>query len=296
MSVLTLGDGDLTFSLAIARIVLKRQETKHGQGKVIASSYESLETLRGVYPKIDDTINELKALGAQVHYEVDATRIMETIPGIEDVKFHRIAWNFPCTAAPSGQDGQNEAMDSNKELVRKFVVNAQSLLCNACGEISMCHKTKPPYNQWQLETVALEQCANKMRYLGRIVLDKTILPPYTPRKALDKKSFACHDACIFVFGMDAATNLTDGGTPTFSSTIPLKCEDKSGILENSVISPDQDDMAIIPVGPAMLRQLRQLHLNERELTKSKQKNRNAQRNEVNRFSGGFNSQKRLKHF
>lgn len=39
-----------------------------------------------------------------------------------------------------------------------------------------------------------------MKYGGRIVLDRSLFPPYSPRKALDKKSFPIHDACTYVFG------------------------------------------------------------------------------------------------
>ena len=41
--------------------------------------------------------------------------------------------------------------------------------------------------------------------------------PHTPRKALDKKSFACHDACICVFGYEKEQR-----TLNFPSSIPLQ--------------------------------------------------------------------------
>jgi 25S rRNA (uracil2634-N3)-methyltransferase len=207
MKVLTVGDGDFSFSVAVARIVNTKPES---QQRVVATSYESEDTLRKCYPDFDLMVDELKFRGATIAYQVDATNIQPTL--LSKVKeqtlpkFDRIIWNFPCTAVGKGQDGQNDAMEENKDLVRKFVRNARHHL-SPTGELHVCHKTKPPFNQWNLEdVVALEACKESgcLSYHGRVVLDRATLPPYTPRKALDKKSFPCHDACIYVFGMQAA--------------------------------------------------------------------------------------------
>jgi len=45
-----------------------------------------------------------------------------------------------------------------------------------------------------------------LRYAGKIVLDRALILPYIPRKALDRKSFPCHDACIYVFERNVPTN------------------------------------------------------------------------------------------
>ena len=202
MSVLTVGDGDFSFSLALARILSKGK--KSGGKRLMATSYESRTTLEGVYPTLLDTLAELEGCGAQVAYQVDATRLTETLPGRflnagETLRFHRIVWNFPCTAIGHGQDGQNDAMEENKELVRRFASNARHLL-HPDGKIHMLHKTKPPYNHWRLKKVALQGYTGDsiIIFYGRVVLDRFTLCPYTPWKALDRKSFPCHDACIFV--------------------------------------------------------------------------------------------------
>jgi 25S rRNA (uracil2634-N3)-methyltransferase len=157
MNVLTVGDGDLSFSLAIARLLSKEGKELHGQ-RLIATSYELRETLESVYPNFRETVEELESFGAHVEYEVDATRLSDELK-LSDMKevprFHRIVWNFPCTAISQGQDGQNAAMEANKETVRRFVHNARHLL-EDIDEIHMLHKTKPPYNQWKLEEVATE--------------------------------------------------------------------------------------------------------------------------------------------
>lgn len=276
MSVLCCGDGDFTFSLAIARKLFGSYDSKDSirrnnidPPKLIASSYESKETLLKVYPGINDTIRELIELGAQVLFQVDATKLKNHLKqnGI-DVKcetFDRVIWNFPCTAIQGGQDGQNQQMEENKELVKKFVIGASKFLTTR-GEIHMCHKTKPPYNQWKIEEVALEGFANKSKsrgnesssnknitYKGRIVLDRSLFPPYKPRKALDKKSFSVHDAAIYVFGWNKASNAL------------------STISEND----DNDDHigSVVKVVPRLIEQIRSLH--EKKITKYKNKRTNS---------------------
>ena len=249
MRVLTCGDGDFSFSLALARRF--RSSTKL-LIDLVATSYEAKHTLRRVYPNFDETVEELEMLGVQVCYEVDATRLYESLPfsamkGSSDgsnhknlestvLPFHRICWNFPCTAIERGQDGQNREMEQNKDLVRQFVqqhfadaVKDSCLLHPTEGEIHICHKTKPPFDQWRLELVALdgENTKTKICFAGRIVLDRFLIPPYTPRKALDRKSFPCHDACFYVFRrLHQINNTSDESNDTdglqFLPTLPRR--------------------------------------------------------------------------
>ena len=278
MNVLTVGDGDFSFSLALAHLAIgdtqndndNANDNESSSGMIVATSYEDAPTLRNVYPDFDTTLESLTSYNNGnnnrncndmiIGYNVDATRLNDTLPQeTKTTKFHRICWNFPCTAIHSGQDGQNDAMDANKELVRKFVANALPYLTDD-GEIHMCHKTKPPYNQWGLEQVALEGIANnnsssddEFEYKGRIVLDKCTLPPYTPRKALDRKSFPCHDACFFVFGWKRRRRRrrhVKASSQYFASSIPEENHSDSLV----------DNQPIMPVTKEVLDRIRSIHL------------------------------------
>jgi len=199
--ILTVGDGDLTFSLAVARLL---ESTKGQKSELVFTSYESRSTCNKLYKDFEKTTSELESLGAILCFEVDATRLVETLPGgvAKSIRsFDKIFWNFPCTAVEAGQDGQNAAMEMNKQMIREFVENARQLAAQG-GEIMMCHKTKPPFNQWRIEEVAIERCRDTepvVLYAGCVVLDKVLLPPYTPRKALHSKSFPHHDSVFYVF-------------------------------------------------------------------------------------------------
>jgi 25S rRNA (uracil2634-N3)-methyltransferase len=190
MKLLTVGDGDFSFSLALARLGCH----------VVATSYESQETIQKVYVtvNIQATLAELESLGAEVIYGVDATNLKGTLPSaLANLTFQRVIWNFPCSAVTKGQDGQNQEMEHNKTLVREFVNSARHL-CDC--QIHINHKTKPPFNQWKIDEVVVS-AADNLRYMGRVVLDRHLLPPYVPRKALDRKSFPCHDACTYIFNV-----------------------------------------------------------------------------------------------
>ena len=261
MRVLTVGDGDLSFSLAVARIVLGSDacgSVRSGGGGFVATSYESRECLIRVYPGVQDILEELDRLGATICFEVDGTNLAGTLP--QDVlrgqncrpKFDRIAWNFPCSAISSGRDGQNDAMEYNKSLIRRFVRSAShDLLSRDGGELHMAHKTKPPFSQWSIETVALEGArsaiqvegkrTNSIEYKGRITFDRCTIPPYIPRKALDRKSFTSHDACTYVFGW------TNEDSNQFPSSIPSEQE-------------CNNEERLLPVTGNMIRQIRGVHL------------------------------------
>lgn len=302
MHVLTVGDGDFSFSSAIARAVIDKEDAI-SSGKVVATSYENEQTLQNVYPEFTTNLHQLtnfnntKRQSIVIGYNVDATNLSTTLPNTINNQcnyFHRIVWNFPCTAILAGQDGQNDEMESNKDLVRKFVCNALPYLSNIEGsDIHLLHKTKPPYNQWLLEKVALEglevsnnyvdddvkgDCNHEtksrkrrrrvLEYKGRLVFDKCIYQPYTPRKALDKRSFPCHDACIYIFGWKENNKSDkkskneghhDSREVMIQSTIPP-------VSNNNNLTRDFDDLKSISsqltmaVTPAVIDRIRSVHI------------------------------------
>merc|ERR1719235_630757 len=65
------GDANLTFSLKLAR---HRKSLGH-VGRVIATTFEELDTLRERYQEIDESIKELEEHYAEVYHGVDCTRI-----------------------------------------------------------------------------------------------------------------------------------------------------------------------------------------------------------------------------
>ncbi|KAG7355253.1 protein of unknown function DUF2431 containing protein [Nitzschia inconspicua] len=311
MNILTVGDGDFSFSLGLARRLMTTDETTATTTQIVATSYETKTTLQTVYgTAFDQTVQELESLNVTVLYSVDATKLVETLTtaiqqtyqysnnddnnnnnnmtlpsSSSSFVFHRIVWNFPCTAAPSGQDGQNQEMEDNKRLVQQFIVSARQVLSKEDGEIYMAHKTKPPYNQWNLPELVVngqqqqqqqQQAPTpsiqlpRLYYAGRIVLDRSILPPYTPRKALDRKSFPCHDACFYIFAQQQKQQQTSssdinhihGPSPfkqLFPPTIPNEAE-KNLKVNNNNANASHPSLLVVRVTTELVLSIRYRHL------------------------------------
>lgn len=253
-TVLTIGDGDFSFSLAVARFGCR----------VVATSYETKETLLTVYSgngqgDVSSNIAELVFRGGEIAYSVDATDLTRTLPQhLACRSFQRIVWNFPCSAVAKGQDGQNQEMDHNIALIRGFIRSATTEAGKLCSndnnnnrncQIHINHKTKPPFNHWNIDEIVLSS-ASQMRYLGRVVLDRFLFPPYIPRKALDRKSFPCHDACTYIFEVEA--EVTGSQCYTTRESNPLGAL----ILDDLANLNGIDPSTLVAITPTLLVTLR----------------------------------------
>jgi len=93
------GDANLTFSLKLAR---HRKGLGHC-GRVVATTFEPLDTLKERYTEIGETIKEMEDHYAEVWHQVDATRLAvdERFRGHED-SFGAVYYNFPHAGAVKG--------------------------------------------------------------------------------------------------------------------------------------------------------------------------------------------------
>ncbi|TVU09959.1 hypothetical protein EJB05_43458, partial [Eragrostis curvula] len=225
-SVLLVGDGDFSFSLALA--------TAFGSGaNLVATSldtYGSLfsshlllwprdgviccpfarctvyfpestiplerDTLRLKYSKAESNVKKLTELGATVLHGVDAER-MKFHTDLKNRRFDRIVFNFP-HAGFKGSEGQMRMIKLHKELVRGFFRNARHLL-RRYGEIHVSHKTGPPYDKWELEHLASESSLVMIEKLG---FQKEDYPGYNHKKGDGvrcDRSFKLGPCCTFKF-------------------------------------------------------------------------------------------------
>ena len=125
-NILVVGDGDLSFALAFAKDLLTNNKTN--EMKLIASTFDSLDTLQLKYPGVESTIKKLKEYNfVNIFHSIDATNLTYTLKN-EDVEivegntmFGRVIWNFP-------HAGGKNFIAKNRELMRKFFISAGSLL------------------------------------------------------------------------------------------------------------------------------------------------------------------------
>mmetsp|Transcript_83059 Transcript_83059/g.146731 ORF Transcript_83059/g.146731 Transcript_83059/m.146731 type:complete len:480 (-) Transcript_83059:113-1552(-) len=112
------GDANLGFALNLAR---HRKALGH-VGRVIATTFESLEVLRERYKEIDETIATLEEHHAEVYHEVDCTRIAfnPQFKGLEG-KIGAVYYNFPHAGAVGGFfDGHPCVNWRHENLMRLF--------------------------------------------------------------------------------------------------------------------------------------------------------------------------------
>lgn len=112
------GDANLSFALNLA----KHRKALGHVGRVIATTFENLDTLRERYREIDDTIKELEDHYAEVYHEVDCTRIgVDTrFKGMEG-SIGAVYYNFPHAGAVSGFfDGHPLVNWRHENLMRLF--------------------------------------------------------------------------------------------------------------------------------------------------------------------------------
>lgn len=201
---LIVGDGNFSFSLALARA---RSTVQNKQ--LVCTSYQSAAQLSKAHPDSKQNIASLLELGCTILHDVDATKLGDTLSSatsnVELSGFDVIVFNFPCVPfAGVGQDGQSTEISENQALVQRFLlsagadkINKKSVLVEGHGQIHVVHKTKPPFGWWNVPALA---AGSDLEHVGEVVFDRVCYPEYVCRKAEDSKSFPVYDAITHVFG------------------------------------------------------------------------------------------------
>lgn len=112
------GDANLTFAIKLA----KHRKALGHVGRVIATTFEELETLRERYPEIDESISNLEDHYAEVYHGVDCTRIAidPQFEGLE-CSLGAVYYNFPHSGAIQGFfDGHPVVNWRHENLMRLF--------------------------------------------------------------------------------------------------------------------------------------------------------------------------------
>lgn len=176
-SVLTVGDGDFTFSLSLAKLLCGGNSETEAKVEFTATSHESLQSVLTTYkPHAQETLAALRDLSVTVLHGVDATSLADTPelrkeskknkrkldddgPDSSKIKMKRydvVIWNFPCISLPAGADGQARELQANKELLAKFFLNVRRCLSKGTGEVHISHKTLEPFSWWGIRQIATD--------------------------------------------------------------------------------------------------------------------------------------------
>lgn len=158
--VLTIGDGDLSFSLALAQ--------KYPDMKICASVLDSEQEVREKYQL--NAIDALRDAGHQVCFEVDITapcsfqHILTDDFDVTIFQFPLVPNNGPRMPGQSWHQGTDSNL-LNRRLLRDFIAHSASYFLSAQGP-RLCYVTSKdvkPYCDWHIECLG-EQSA--LQYLG----------------------------------------------------------------------------------------------------------------------------------
>lgn len=135
-TILLIGEGN--FSFARALLVDPPTGLEHlPPAAVTATSYDSEEDCYAKYPDAKEIVETVRNRGAQVLFNVDATRLHK-YPGFKGRKWDKIVWNFP--HAGKGITDQDRNILSNQQLILDFLRSAPH--CLVQGPIPSMHRKR----------------------------------------------------------------------------------------------------------------------------------------------------------
>lgn len=174
--ILTIGDGDLSFSSALWK--------HHQPASLTATVYDSLATLCGKYGA--QFYQRLKAENVPVQFEVDICNA-DSWAGLLKNSFDLVIFQFPLLPAFSSFSEYKNRCETcnpntlNRRLLRNFLVNSFTHFLDPNGQ-QLCFITSKdvkPYRQWNIENALHLQ--TDIHYLGSIPFDIKLFPGYKIR-------------------------------------------------------------------------------------------------------------------
>jgi len=249
--VLVVGDGNFSFSCALARILKERGEAAAG---ITATSLDSREAVLAKYgSRAGQNLEELQGLGCCVKHGVDATVLSASFPQeriFDEVIFqHPILdihqceaelraklesqerdTTLPLVARLSTRDGY---IIANRLLLLDFLLSAEAML-SLSGEIRITVKDVSPYDKWDVG--ALQQhCSLELRRTE--AFDNGLYPGYETMQVQTNVAFPSALSTCFVFGFSEACRgeVLTKSDPAVAAEEALACE-----LCNKVFTGDTD--------------------------------------------------------
>ncbi|XP_024966154.1 uncharacterized protein At4g26485-like [Cynara cardunculus var. scolymus] len=146
--ILLVGEGDFSFALSLA-------VSFRSGFNIVASSIDSYDVVLRKYKRAKRNLDHLSRLGVQLLYGVDA-RTMKLHVDLHMRKFDRIVYNFP-HAGFLGKESDHGVIMIHRNLVCSFLKNASRML-RPNGEVHVTHKTKYPFDCWNIEELASQSC------------------------------------------------------------------------------------------------------------------------------------------
>ena len=194
-SILTIGDGNLSYSLSLISSIPGLSVT--------ATTYDSLDELRAKYTahKIDETISKICAhSGSRVLHGVDARKLEASVNG--SCLFDRIVFMHPLvpnweTAEFVKANGRDFAtLLINRHMLVTFLESASGFLTQD-GEIHITIKNVHPYTVWRVGKLA--RWVPCLESLGKEDFDASVAALYESRNVERDTPFPLTQSVTYIF-------------------------------------------------------------------------------------------------
>ncbi|MUH72085.1 class I SAM-dependent methyltransferase [Psychrosphaera haliotis] len=217
--VITVGDGDLSFSRALLAHV--------SPNNLIASTYDSESVLRNKYKHnaLDDLLNA----GVAVFHDIDITNL-ESVKQLPQEQADIVIFNHPLvptqkTYAQYQKERNKTANLLNRNLLYHFIKHSFDVLLSSSGE-RLCYittKSVKPYSHWHIETsltplvltplvltplvTASSDSKNSVEFLGSEAFNVSLFKNYLIRN-VDRDKCVKHEASdIYVYSDNNEHNI-----------------------------------------------------------------------------------------
>lgn len=196
--ILTIGDGDLSFSSAVAQY--------HQPKCLVASVYDSLSEVERKYGLRH--YNDLQKQQIQVVSELDITK-PNSFAALDGRQFDLVIFQFPLHPGFDSKEeyhAKPEVVDNNllnRQLLRYFLLNSLEYLLDSRGA-QLCYITSKdvkPYSDWNIENSLLDHSKTQhtFKFVGQMSFDAILFSGYRVRNVNRDKYVKSTAAKTFVW-------------------------------------------------------------------------------------------------
>ena len=192
--VLTIGDGDLSFSLSL--------HNEHGIERISASIYDSFDELSAKYH--NNGLGQLRGANVAIYQNLDVT-LPATFPAQLQHQFDVTIFQFPLVPGFTSRNAYEQQPSSDKNslnrwLIRCFLDNSAKYFLdpNGAGLCLVTSKQVKPYTHWNIENLA--NPSSNYPFLGQLPFDSQQYPAYNIRNVDRDKVVKDTLATTFVWG------------------------------------------------------------------------------------------------
>lgn len=199
--VLTIGDGDLSFSASLLK--------HHQPQQLTATIYDSKACLQEKYG--DEYYQQLQQENCQVISGFDVTD-NSTWGELKQKSFDLVIFQFPLLPAFSGVQAfqsqcQNYSVNTlNRALLRKYLLNCFTSFLDTNGAklALITSKNVKPYLQWDIERSLITN--TDINYIGRFHFDISKFPGYNVRNVNRDKHVKSTQGTTYIYSTDSVDN------------------------------------------------------------------------------------------